>query len=86
MNIKRDFGCKLLTNKSKDLFLTRRSGTLRRAGGYEFRKHQQSAAERNISREQFLNEHNNSDHYRPENPSSNRSRSEEAPDNVYKGP
>ncbi|MCY9308779.1 T7SS effector LXG polymorphic toxin [Bacillus inaquosorum] len=41
--------------------------------GYEFRKHQQSAIERNISRKQFLDEHNNPDHYQPELPSSNRS-------------
>lgn len=41
--------------------------------GYEFRKHQESARERGISREQFLNEYNNPDHYRPELPSSNRS-------------
>ncbi|UNL88546.1 MULTISPECIES: LXG family T7SS effector endonuclease toxin YqcG [Bacillus] len=41
--------------------------------GYEFRKHQQSAMERNISRKQFLDEHNNPDHYQPELPSSNRS-------------
>jgi hypothetical protein len=41
--------------------------------GYEFRKHQASAMERGISREEFLDEHNNPDHYRPELPSSNRS-------------
>ncbi|WP_225231286.1 T7SS effector LXG polymorphic toxin [Solibacillus faecavium] len=41
--------------------------------GYEFRKHQQSAQERGISRKEFLDEHNNPDHYRPELPSSNRS-------------
>ncbi|WP_084160743.1 T7SS effector LXG polymorphic toxin [Terribacillus saccharophilus] len=41
--------------------------------GYEFRKHKQSAMERGISRKEFLNEHNNPDHYRPELPSSNRS-------------
>lgn len=40
---------------------------------YEFRKHQVSAAERLISRKQFLNEHNNPTKYRPELPSSNRS-------------
>ncbi|MFB1051816.1 HNH/ENDO VII family nuclease [Paraliobacillus sp. JSM ZJ581] len=41
--------------------------------GYEFRKHQQSAMERGISRKEFLDEHNNPDHYYPELPSSNRS-------------
>ncbi|WP_257350216.1 T7SS effector LXG polymorphic toxin [Pseudalkalibacillus decolorationis] len=41
--------------------------------GYEFRKHQQSATERGISRKEFLDEHNNPDHYQPELPSSNRS-------------
>jgi predicted ribonuclease toxin of YeeF-YezG toxin-antitoxin module len=40
--------------------------------GFEFRKHQRSAIERKISRKQFLDEHNNPDHYRPELPSSNR--------------
>lgn len=41
--------------------------------GYEFRKYQQSAIERGISRQQFLDEHNNPSHYRPEIPSYNRS-------------
>jgi hypothetical protein len=41
--------------------------------GYEYRKHQASAAEREISRQQFLDEHNDPSHYRPELPSSNRS-------------
>ena len=41
--------------------------------GYEFRKHQQSAAKRGISRAQFLEEYNDFRHYRPELPSSNRS-------------
>lgn len=40
--------------------------------GYEFWKHQQSAAERGISRKQFWDEYNNPEHYRPELPSSNR--------------
>ncbi|TDK32128.1 hypothetical protein E2F50_17445 [Rhizobium deserti] len=40
--------------------------------GYEFRKHQQSAQQRGISRKEFLDEHNNPSHYRPELPSSNR--------------
>lgn len=41
--------------------------------GHEFRKHQKDAAERGISREQFLDEHNDPSNYRPELPSSNRS-------------
>lgn len=41
--------------------------------GFEFRKHQESAKERGISREEFLDEYYNPDHYRPELPSSNRS-------------
>ncbi len=40
--------------------------------GYEFRKHQQSARERDISRKQFRDEYNNPEHFRPELPSSNR--------------
>jgi predicted ribonuclease toxin of YeeF-YezG toxin-antitoxin module len=40
---------------------------------YEFRKHQESAKERGISRKEFLDEHNKPEHYRPELPSSNRS-------------
>lgn len=54
--------------------------------GYEFRKHQQSAAERGISRDQFITEHNNYEHYRPEHPSSNRGHQGEAPNDVYYGP
>ena len=41
--------------------------------GYEFKKHQESAAQRGISREKFIDEYNNPDHLRPELPSSNRS-------------
>lgn len=40
--------------------------------GYEFYKHQESAAERGIDRKTFLEEYYNPDHYRPELPSSNR--------------
>lgn len=54
--------------------------------GYEFRKHKESAAERGISRKQFLDEHNNPDHYRPELPSSNRSHAGEDPSDLYFGP
>jgi predicted ribonuclease toxin of YeeF-YezG toxin-antitoxin module len=54
--------------------------------GYEFRKHQISAAERGISRKQFLDEHNNPDHYVPELPSSNRSHKLEDDTDSYLGP
>lgn len=54
--------------------------------GYEFRKHRASAQERGISRKQFLDEHNDSSHYRPELPSSNRSHSCEDTTDLYLGP
>ena len=41
--------------------------------GHEFRKHQQSAADRKITRKQFLDEYNNPNSYRPELPESHRS-------------
>lgn len=41
--------------------------------GEEFRVHAADAAERGISREEFLDEHNDPSRYRPELPSSNRS-------------
>ena len=53
--------------------------------GYEFRKHQQSAENRGISRKQFLDEYNNPEHYRPELPSSNRSHKGEDITNNYFG-
>ncbi|MBG9917224.1 type IV secretion protein Rhs [Bacillus sonorensis] len=46
---------------------------MRHKPGFEFRKHQKSAMERGITKKQFLDEHNNLDHYHPELPSSNRS-------------
>ena len=54
--------------------------------GHEFRKHQQSAQERGISRKQFLDEHNNPNSYRPELPGSNRSHKGEDKTNNYFGP
>jgi RHS repeat-associated protein len=54
--------------------------------GFEFRKHQQSAAERGISRKQFLDECNRADHYRPELPGSNRSHRGEDHTDAYFGP
>jgi len=53
--------------------------------GYEFWKHQQSAAERGISREQFIKECNDSSIYRPETPETNASHKLEAPEGVYYG-
>ena len=53
--------------------------------GHEFRKHQQSAANRKISREQFLKEHNDPKNYRPELPSSNRSHKGEIKTDTYFG-
>ena len=47
--------------------------------GYEFAKHQASAAERGIPRQQFLDEYNDASHYRPELPMSNQSHLGEAP-------
>ncbi|WP_079268094.1 HNH/ENDO VII family nuclease [Streptococcus suis] len=54
--------------------------------GYEFRKHQVSAANREISRKQFLDEYNNPQHFRPELPSSNMSHAGEDQTNTYFGP
>lgn len=54
--------------------------------GYEFRKHQESARQRDIDRKQFLDEHNTPEHYRPETQNTNRSRSEEDHSSHYKGP
>jgi hypothetical protein len=41
---------------------------------------------RGITREQFIEECNNPDMYRPELPETNSSHAYEAPDNVYDGP
>ena len=54
--------------------------------GYEFRKHRESAANRNITRKQFLDEHNDPSHYRPELPNSNRSHKGEDFSSRYLGP
>ena len=54
--------------------------------GYEFRKHQRSAAIRRIGRAEFLNEYNNIHHYRPELPASNRSHILEDQTGRYLGP
>jgi predicted ribonuclease toxin of YeeF-YezG toxin-antitoxin module len=54
--------------------------------GYEFRKHADSARERGITRKQFLDEHNDPTHYRPELPSSNRGHRGELHTDDYFGP
>ena len=54
--------------------------------GHEFRKHQQSAADRKITRKQFLDEYNNPNSYRPELPESNRSHIGEDKTDFYFGP
>lgn len=54
--------------------------------GHEFWKHQESARDRQISRAKFLDEHNNSERYRPEDPSSNRSRRGEDRTSTWLGP
>jgi hypothetical protein len=54
--------------------------------GFEFRNHAKSAQERGISRGEFLDEHNNPSHYRPELPSSNRSHAGEDMTGNYFGP
>lgn len=41
--------------------------------GFELRKHAEDARRRDLTRADFLDEHNNPAHYRPELPSSNRS-------------
>ena len=53
--------------------------------GYEFSKHQQSAAERGIEIKQFREEYNTSAHVEPELPKSNMSHKGEAPKGIYYG-
>jgi RHS repeat-associated protein len=51
--------------------------------GYEFAKHRESASQRGISRQEFLDEHNKPAHYRPELPSSNHSHKGESKTKTY---
>lgn len=46
--------------------------------GYEHAKHQQSAANRGLTRPEFLQEMWTEDHYRPETPATNRSHAGES--------
>jgi hypothetical protein len=52
--------------------------------GWEFRKHQRSAETRDVDRQQFLDEHNISSHYRPELPSTNRSHKLEGEEDYWR--
>jgi hypothetical protein len=52
---------------------------------YEFWKHQRSAAERGISREQFLNEYNDAKNLRPETKKDNESHLYEDRTDAYFG-
>jgi hypothetical protein len=54
--------------------------------GYEFWKHQQSAAQRGITREQFLDEYHKPEHFRPELPKSNVGHAGEDKTATYLGP
>ena len=72
----------LLTNKEMD---PDEPWDMGHKPGYEFRKHAKSAEERGISRDQFLDEYNEPEHYRPELPSSNRSHKGEILDDDYFG-
>jgi hypothetical protein len=50
--------------------------------GWEFRKHRSSAARRHLTREQFVDEYNDPNHYRPETPATNKGHELEALDHV----
>jgi predicted ribonuclease toxin of YeeF-YezG toxin-antitoxin module len=54
--------------------------------GYEFRKHRESSRQRDIPRKDFLDEHNDPTHYRPELPSSNSNHAAEDHTSRYLGP
>lgn len=54
--------------------------------GFEFRKHRDSAYQRGISREQFLDEHNDPSHYWPELPESNQGHAGEDHSSFFGGP
>ena len=53
--------------------------------GMEYRKHAKDAAARNLTRKEFLQEHNDPTHYRPEDPSFNRSHAGEDKSDTFKG-
>lgn len=53
--------------------------------GFEYKKHKISAAVQGKSRKKFLDEHNDPEHYEPEDPSSNSGHSHEDATNNYLG-
>jgi predicted ribonuclease toxin of YeeF-YezG toxin-antitoxin module len=53
--------------------------------GYEFRKHRDSAYKRGISRDDFLDEHNDPSHYQPELPESNQGHAGEDHSSTFLG-
>lgn len=54
--------------------------------GFEYRKHRDSAFQRGITREQFLEEHNEPSHYWPELPESNQGHAGEDHTDFFGGP
>ncbi|THV42967.1 GH-E family nuclease [Glycomyces buryatensis] len=50
--------------------------------GYEFRKHRAVAEELGIERQEFVDDYNNPEHYRPETKATNESHKGEAPDHI----
>lgn len=54
--------------------------------GFEYRKHRDSAFQRGIAREQFLDEHNDPSHYWPELPESNQGHAGEDHTDFFGGP
>lgn len=54
--------------------------------GFEYRKHRDSAFQRGISRDQFLDEHNDPSHYWPELPESNQGHAGEDHTDFFGGP
>ena len=53
--------------------------------GYEFRKHRDSAYKRQISRDDYLDEHNDPSHYQPELPESNQGHAGEDHSSTFLG-
>lgn len=66
-------------------FVPHRQWDMGHKPGHEFSKHASSARARQITRAEFLDEHNTPAHYRPELPSSNRSHRGELVTDEYFG-
>lgn len=62
------------------------SDQLGHKAGFEYRKHRDSAFKRGITREQFLDEHNDPSHYQPELPESNQGHAGEDHTDFFGGP